>query len=76
VVREMAAVIVAGICAGVAAGLASGKYVETQLYGVKASDTAVFAASVAILGACAAAAAAFPAWRASRLDPTKALRQE
>jgi predicted permease len=76
VLREMGVVIVAGIAAGVAAGLATGKYVETQLYGVKATDTGVFAASVGLLTACAVLAAAFPAWRASRLDPTRALRQE
>lgn len=76
VMREMAVVILAGIAAGVAAGLASGKYVESQLYGVKASDTGVFAVSVGLLLACALLAAAFPAWRASRLNPTTALRQE
>jgi predicted permease len=76
VLREMGVVIVTGIAAGVAAGLVTGKYVETQLYGVKATDTGVFAASVGLLAACALLAAAFPAWRASRLNPTTALRQE
>jgi predicted permease len=76
VLREMAAVIVAGIFAGVAAGLACGRYVETVLYGVEPSDTGVYASSVALLLAAALLAAAYPAWRASRLNPTTALRQE
>jgi predicted permease len=76
VLQEMAAVILAGVAAGVAAGLACGRFVETQLYGVKASDTGVFVASVAALTACSLLAAAYPAWRASRLNPTTALRQE
>jgi len=76
VLREMSAFILAGIAAGIAAGLACGRFVESQLYGVKASDTGVFAASVAGLTTCAVLAAAFPAWRASRLNPTTAVRQE
>jgi predicted permease len=76
VLREMAAVIAVGVAAGVAAGLATGRYVETVLYGVKPSDPGVYVSSVSLLLAAALAAAAYPAWRASRLDPTKALRQE
>jgi ABC-type lipoprotein release transport system permease subunit len=46
------------------------------LYGVEPSDPGVFAMSVVLLLAAALLAAAYPAWRAARLDPTKALRTE
>jgi ABC-type antimicrobial peptide transport system permease subunit len=76
VLREMLAVIVAGVAAGIAAGLVSGRYVETQLFGVNAADIPVFAASAAALLAASLAAALVPAWRASRIDPMRALRYE
>jgi predicted permease len=76
VLREMAVVILAGVVAGVGAGMACGKYVKTVLYGVEPSDPGVFAMSVVLLLAAALLAAAYPAWRAARLDPTKALRTE
>jgi predicted permease len=76
VLREMLLVIVLGIAAGVAAGLLCGRYVESQLFGVKAADLPVFAASVAAVLAASLGAALIPSWRASRLDPMRALRCE
>jgi ABC-type antimicrobial peptide transport system permease subunit len=76
VLREMILVILSGIAAGVAAGLLCGRYVETQLFGVKASDPPVFVIGVAILLAAALGAAFLPAWRASRIDPMRALRHD
>ena len=76
VLREMLLVILSGIAAGVAAGLLCGRYVETQLFGVKAADPPVFAIGVATVLAASLAAAFLPAWRASRIDPMRALRHE
>jgi predicted permease len=76
VMREMAAVILLGAAAGATAAYLSGRYVETQLFGVKAGDWPVFAASVAALLAAAAVASFVPAWRASRISPVRALRYE
>jgi ABC-type lipoprotein release transport system permease subunit len=53
-----------------------GRWIQAELYGVTPSNPGVFVASVAALATCALLAAAVPAWRASRLDPTAALRQE
>jgi ABC-type antimicrobial peptide transport system permease subunit len=76
VLREMLLVFVFGVAAGVAVAIASGRYIESQLFGVKAGDPAVFAISVAVLLTASLAAGFIPAWRASRIDPIRALRYE
>jgi ABC-type antimicrobial peptide transport system permease subunit len=76
VMGEMLTVILLGLAAGVAAAWLCGRYVETQLFGVKAVDTPVFAASVATLLAASLIASLAPAWRASRISPIRALRYE
>jgi putative ABC transport system permease protein len=47
-----------------------------RLFGVSASDPVVVAGAAVALGLAALAAAYLPAWRASRIDPMKALRFE
>ena len=76
VLREMLLVIVFGIAAGIATGLLCGRFVESQLFGVKAADPPIFALSVAAVLTASLGAAFMPSWRASRLDPTRALRHE
>lgn len=76
VLKEIAPVIVAGVAVGVGCGLAGGRYVESQLFGVKALDAASFTAGAAIILAVSLAAAFTPAWKASRIDPNRALRWE
>jgi predicted permease len=76
VLAEVALLIVVGIAAGVSAGLMSGKYVESQLFGVKAMDPVVFTMSVVLLLGASLAAGFIPAWRAARIDPIRALRYE
>jgi ABC-type antimicrobial peptide transport system permease subunit len=76
VMREMLPVILIGIAAVAATGLLCGRYVETQLFGVKAADPAVFLISVGALLIVSMSAAFVPAWRASRIDPIRALRYE
>jgi predicted permease len=76
VMREMLVVIVVGIAAGVGIGILCGRFVETQLFGIKAADPPVYAFSVAALLAAALGAAFLPARRASRIDPIRALRHE
>jgi predicted permease len=76
VLREIAPVIVAGVAAGVGCGLAGGRYIESQLFGVKALDSAMFGIGVAVILAVSFLAASLPAWRASRINPNRALRWE
>jgi ABC-type antimicrobial peptide transport system permease subunit len=44
--------------------------------GVSGSDPASYAAAIAVLLGVTFAASAVPAWRASRIDPAIALRDE
>ncbi|HEU0184444.1 MAG TPA: ABC transporter permease, partial [Blastocatellia bacterium] len=76
IMKGMAPVILLGIAAGVIAGLLCGRFVQSQLFGVKAADPLVFAISVAILSAASLLAAFIPAWRASRIDPMVSLRHD
>ena len=76
VIREMLAVILAGLAAGAAGAYLSGRYVETQLFGVKSLDGLVFAISIGTLLVASLAASLAPALRASRISPTRALHYE
>ncbi|HET8549288.1 MAG TPA: FtsX-like permease family protein, partial [Bryobacteraceae bacterium] len=76
VMREMLAMILLGLTTGLAGAWLSGRYVETQLFGVRAADAPVFAMSVATLLAASLAGSLVPALRASRISPSRALRHE
>ncbi|MDR3701353.1 MAG: ABC transporter permease [Candidatus Sulfopaludibacter sp.] len=66
----------AGIAAGLVAALALTRVMTTMLVGVKATDPVTYAAMASLFFAVAALACWIPAWRASALDPTAALRDE
>jgi predicted permease len=76
ILMEMLPVILIGIVAGVIIGLLCGRFVESQLFGVKAADPLVFTTGVAILLTAALLAALIPAWRAARIDPMASLRHD
>ena len=65
-----------GIAAGVAGALALTRVMKAMLYGVDASDPAIYASSAAALLAIALAAAVAPALRAAWVDPMVSLREE
>ncbi len=65
-----------GICVGLAAGLLLTRLLGSMLYGVSATDPAVFAGSSLFLLGVAAVAGYLPGHRAARTDPVVPLRHE
>ena len=61
---------------GLAAAAALRRLIESQLYGVSSLDPGVLALVAALLATVALAACLVPAWRAMRIDPVVALREE
>jgi predicted permease len=76
VLRDAAVMIAVGMAIGLPCVATLGKLVQSQLFGVTASDPATVAAAALVLAAGALAAAFIPAWRASNVSPTDALRLE
>jgi putative ABC transport system permease protein len=64
------------VAMGVFAALLLTRFLASLLYGVAATDPAIFAAVTALVLGVAVGAAAFPAWRAARIDPVRSLRAE
>jgi putative ABC transport system permease protein len=76
VVGEGLVLTATGTALGLAAAVAVTRTLRGLLYGVTPLDGATIAGVVALLGAVAVMAIVWPAWRASRVDPTTALRAE
>ena len=65
-----------GIGIGLLAALAAGNLITPLLFNVSARDPLVLGTVAVTLGLVAAAAAALPAWRATRINPNAAFRVE
>jgi putative ABC transport system permease protein len=76
VLREASLLAVIGSFIGLLGAYAVGKLMQSTLYGVPAFDTFAFAAVVFVLLVAALFASLIPAWRASRVEPMRALRCE
>ncbi len=76
VLSESLAVAGVGVAVGIPLAIASGRGVSNSLYGVRAQDGATLAATAGLLAVVAATSGLVPARRASRIDPTEALRHE
>jgi ABC-type antimicrobial peptide transport system permease subunit len=75
VLREGLLLIGLGFAAGAAGAVALRRTLESQLFGVSASDPAVLAGVTVLLAAVAIVACALPARRATRIDPIVALTE-
>jgi putative ABC transport system permease protein len=65
-----------GVVIGIAGALALGRVVASLVFQVKPSDPLTFTGVVVLLGLIALLACLIPAYRASRVDPVIALRNE
>jgi predicted permease len=73
---EVLAMVSAGAAAGLAAGIGSERYLQTLLYQVKVTDTAMLATPLLAIFAAALLASLPPVIRAMRVDPVAMLRAE
>ncbi len=76
VLREIVRISIAGLGIGLLAAFGIGKLIESQLFGVKASNPLVFLTSAVLLSAVALLAGWLPARKAASVDPMVALRYE
>jgi putative ABC transport system permease protein len=65
-----------GIAIGLAAALGMSRVLSTLVFGVKATDTTTFVTVSAILVSVGLFASMLPAYRATRVDPLRTLRDE
>jgi ABC-type antimicrobial peptide transport system permease subunit len=83
-IRNVVGMVVADgfkpICIGVAVGLAGAlalsRVMSNVIYGVAATDPLTIAAVTVLIGLVALFACIIPAYRATRIDPLRALREE
>jgi predicted permease len=76
VVRQGMQLTLIGIFAGLLGAVALMRVIASLLFGVTTTDAATFLAVPVLLAVVAFAATVIPAWRASKVDPMVALREE
>jgi ABC-type antimicrobial peptide transport system permease subunit len=76
VLRRTLALGGAGLALGIPLVFAGKRYIESELFELHRLDPDAIGAAIALLVAVALGAGSWPAWRASRLDPTISLRHE
>jgi predicted permease len=76
VLADTASTTLVGAACGLAGGLYASRFVETMLFEVAPLDVSSLALPLGTLLVTALVAAAVPAWRAARVDPVIALRNE
>ena len=76
IMGEVGRLLAAGAVLGALIALAATRLLQSFLYGLTATDPTTIVLAVTSLAAVAFVAGAVPAWRAARLDPMDALREE
>jgi len=76
VLQEVGVLVIAGLALGIPLALFGSNYVESQLFGLHATDPAAYVTASAALVITAFLAAWGPTTRAARIEPLKALRYE
>jgi predicted permease len=75
VLRQTLTLAATGVLIGVAAAAVAAPYLQPLLFETQARDATVFGVTALTLTAAAIVAGTVPAWRASRVAPTEALRE-
>ena len=76
VLREAVLLLAVGLAVGTGLAAWAGEAAASMLYGLKPRDPLTLGGAVALLAMVALFASYGPAWRASRLEPMEALREE
>jgi ABC-type antimicrobial peptide transport system permease subunit len=76
VARQSLKMLGIGLALGLAGGIGIASMMGSVLYGLSPADPLTLASVIALLSLVTITATAFPAWRASRIDPVIALRSE
>jgi putative ABC transport system permease protein len=76
IMRQGLLLVAVGAAVGVSVSLWGGRFVQPLLFETSPRDVLVFAASFGVLSLVAAVAIGLPAFRASRIDPIAALRED
>ena len=76
VMREVLLLLTIGLAVGIPAAIGLGRFVASQLYGIQPRDPVIAGSTVALLATVSIAAGLIPAYRATRIDPIRALRCE
>jgi predicted permease len=75
VLTRVVVLVAIGAGAGVAISLYASRFVSALLFGLEPRDPVTVIGAVVVLASVGLVASALPAWRASRIDPTRALRE-
>jgi putative ABC transport system permease protein len=75
IMRQAGTWTLVGMGLGLLGASALARYVSALLFGVSASDPAIYGAVCVVLALVAFAAVSVPSWRATRIEPLAALRE-
>ncbi len=76
ILRQASVMAAIGIVIGLGASFATGRLLASMLFGLTPTDAATYSGVLAAVTFATLGAAAWPAWRAGRIDPVRAIRNE